>query len=431
MACRLALVPRSEALQGPLVRALGMALVLVTAASVGIVLSRTLEFNGGNAATLLADLRPALLATHFGHLWRWRIPALAALWLAWWWAHRSGTAWNGWLMALALAAIVLTRSNTGHPADAGDFTLAAWADWLHMLGAAAWVGSLFGMSLVVFPRLLRRGRDGLDPAAIIFQRLSTLSGIALAVLLAGGIYNAVAQLGSVAALWTSRFGVILDVKIALVLAMIAIGAHNRYVLLPRLLNAAAPNDPYPPLGSLDATPASGADAAVRRCARAVLVESVLGIAAIGAAACLVHAMPPADMGAPMAAQALRDQGPSAGSAVAAQRASCAASCRLAAANAAAPPSASGVAAATRTRTGSCASTRLSWLSMRVAVPWMTAALCPAAVNAWLKSSMRRCRLTSATTGSRGPTTACHAPVAAHAPWMIGSSKLTGGATQSA
>lgn len=198
-------------------------------------------------------------------------------------------------MALALAAIVITRSNTGHPADDGDFTIAVWVDWLHALGAGAWVGSLFGMTLVVFPRLLQRGPEAIEPAADIFQRLSTLCGVALAVLLAAGIYSAIGQLGTFAALWTSRYGLTLDVKIALVLVMIAIGAHNRYVKLPHLLSAAAPDDPYPPAGTSIRVPASPTNMPVRSCACSVLAESLLGLAVIGAAAYLIHSMPPSDM----------------------------------------------------------------------------------------------------------------------------------------
>ncbi len=286
-------------MQRALARALTVALALLTAASFGILLSRTLEMSGGVWPALLPDMWLALTVTHFGHIWWWRIPALALLWLTcgWTW-RRKGQGWTVWIMALALATIAITRSDTGHPADNGDFTLAVWADWLHLLAAGAWVGSLFGTSLVVFPHLLRMGERANTSAAAIFQRLSTLSGIALAGLLAGGIYNAVQQLGAFASLWTTRYGVILDIKIAIVLVMIAIGAHNRYIKLPRLLRTAAAR----------AQPTKFD--AVRTCARAVLAESLLGIAVIGAAACLIHSMPPVDVRAlPAAMQASTPHAP--------------------------------------------------------------------------------------------------------------------------
>lgn len=282
-------------MQRALVRVLCVALMLVTVTSFSTLLSRTLEMNGYAWGAVWADFRPALQVTHFGRIWRWRIPALVVLWLGWGWSrHGNGHPRANWIMALALAAIVLTRSDTGHPADQGDFTADVWVDWLHMLAAGTWVGSLFGMSLVVYPRLLHVRDHALVPAAAIFRRLSTLSGIALAVVVAAGIYSAIQLLGGFAGLWTSRFGIILDVKVAIVIGMIGFGAHNRYIKLPRLLRRASGG--IQPRGDATGGPsASGRAGIVRSCARAVLVESVLGIAVIGAAACLIHAMPPADV----------------------------------------------------------------------------------------------------------------------------------------
>jgi putative copper resistance protein D len=279
-------------------RLLGISIALMTLAAFGILLSRTLELNGGAWSTLFADMRVAVLVTHFGHIWVWRIPALALLWLAWLWSRRHpAQAWTGWLMGLALAAIALTRSNTGHPADHGDFLIPVWIDWLHILAAGTWVGSLFGMTLAVFPHLLRQGAHALADTAAVFQRLSTLSGIALAVLLACGIYNVTQQLGPVSALWTSRYGITLDIKLALVLSMILIGAHNRYWKLPRLRACAGlPGTRAWLSGWLhrhDDAQTSAGDV-MRSCARAVLLEVLLGLAVIGATGVLIHQMPPAD-----------------------------------------------------------------------------------------------------------------------------------------
>lgn len=309
LACRIIVLPRATdgALLQRLQRATGVTLALLTLASFGILLSRTLELNGGAWATLWHDMRVALAVTHFGHVWLWRVPALIVAWLAWLITSRRQR--DAWIMLLALAVIAFTRSATGHPADHGDFTLAVWVDWLHILAAGAWVGSLFAMSLVVFPRLVASGDRATRAGVTIFQRLSTLSGAALGVLLAAGIYNACTQLGGVASLWTSRYGVVLDVKLAIVLAMIVMGAHNRYIKLPRLLASAGQRVQPPGMGRWLPAPVRRPrtrhpGAVLRTCARAVLIESLLGLAVIGATATLIHAMPPADM-RPMAAPASR------------------------------------------------------------------------------------------------------------------------------
>ena len=303
LACRLAVLSHernAEAGRSTL-HLLGGAVALVTLASFGILLSRTLELNGGAWHSLFADMRLALTVTHFGHVWLWRIPALVLLWLAWGWHLRwQRHTWTDGLMMIAVAGIALTRSQTGHPGDHGDFMLSVWVDWGHLLAAGTWVGSLFAMSLAVFPNLLRAGEHAVTSTAAMFQRLSTLSGVALAVLVTCGIYNAVHQLGSVSALWTSHYGVTLDIKLLVVLTMIALGAHNRYVQLPRLLRGGGPSVPvswfgnaFRRLGSRGKTAPTGA-AAVRQCARVILIESLLGLAVIVTTSVLLHAMPPAD-----------------------------------------------------------------------------------------------------------------------------------------
>lgn len=304
LACGLAIVPRDDdaGLRGRLLQALGAALALLTLSSFGILLSRTLELNGDTWGTLWHDMRLALAVTHFGHVWWWRVPALAVAWLAWAWALRARGRSQAWVMALAVAAIALTRSETGHPADHGNFTIAVWVDWLHLLAAGTWVGSVLGMSVVVFPHLVRSAERSVARTAEIFQRLSTLSGVALVVLVACGIYNVVEQLGGAASLWTSRYGAALDVKLAIVLAMILIGAHNRYFKLPRLLDRAGLRADHGPIarilraGTGDPETRGGDGAAVvRACARAVLIEAGLGLAVVAATAVLIHQMPPADV----------------------------------------------------------------------------------------------------------------------------------------
>ena len=303
LACGMAVLPGNadRALVRATTRLLGITIALSTLAAFGILLSRTLEMNGGAWLTLFPDVWLALTVTHFGKVWLWCIPALAVLWLAWGWSRRHPDhLWTGWLMALAIATIAMTRSETGHPADHGDFMLAVWVDWAHILAAGTWVGSLFGMSLAVFPKLRREGERSIEHAARMFQRLSTLSGAALAVLLACGIYNAIEQLRSFEAMWTTRYGVILDIKLAIVLTMIAIGAHNRYSKLPRLRQAAGLPANLSWGDRLfshlpQATARQDHRRILRDCARAVWLESLLGVAVIGATAVLIHAIPPADM----------------------------------------------------------------------------------------------------------------------------------------
>ena len=302
LACRLGIFPGAadDTIMRRLRIATGWTLALLTLASLGILVSRTLEMNGGRWSILAADVALVLTATHYGHVWVWRIPTLVVCWVAWAWKRRhADRVVVPWGMALAVAVIVMTRSDTGHMADHGDLALAVWVDWLHVLAAGAWIGSVSGVSLVAFPHWLRAGERSLRDAAVMFQHLSTLSGVALALVVACGIYSTTRLLGSVDNLFTTSFGINLGIKLLIVLALILIGAHNRYVKLPRLLASAGIAQPLPTiarwLGVHQHDTIHDPMRALQSCARAVCVESLLGLGVIGATGLLIHQMPPADM----------------------------------------------------------------------------------------------------------------------------------------
>ena len=229
---------------------------------------------------------------------------MALLWYGW---RKIGQhqrrAWPAWLMVAAAAAIALTRSETGHPADNGDFTLAVWVDWVHLLAGSAWVGSLLGMSLAVFPQLLAQAQKPPLLAAEIFERLSRLAGFALGAVLLTGAYTAWHELGSWESLWDSQYGRILTVKLLLVAGMIALGARNRYGHLPNLQRLSrrsshrlrllrhfgTANDKHNKVTRPSEEPA------VRACFRTVNVEGLLGLGVILAASALLHSMPASEM----------------------------------------------------------------------------------------------------------------------------------------
>ena len=299
LACWLVVLPRGPVarVDAAMSRLLGIAAALLTASSIGILAARTLEMEGGHWAILPATLPLVLKVTHYGHVWLFRLPALVLLWLGWFQlGRRERRAWPAWLMLVAVAGIALTRSETGHPADHGDFTLAVWIDWVHLLAGSAWVGSLFGMSLAVFPQLLSGEPDPAPRAAEIFGRLSRLAGLALGVVVLSGVYTAWHELGTWHGLWDSQYGRTLLVKLLLVAGMIGLGARNRYGHLPRLqaLSGRPPRLRFFRIGAESGAAVQPA-AAVRDCSRTVSIEALLGLAVIAAASALLHRMPPADM----------------------------------------------------------------------------------------------------------------------------------------
>jgi copper transport protein len=130
-------------------------------------------------------------------------------------------------VAVPLAVVVAAAASFGgHPATFGAVSLVA--DTLHVLGASTWVGGLAVFAWAVL-------RDG--DAARVRPALAAFSTTALAGASVSGLTGVVqAQriLGGFGALTTTRYGVTLMVKVAVLAAVAVLGARNWQQLTPRL-----------------------------------------------------------------------------------------------------------------------------------------------------------------------------------------------------
>jgi len=122
-----------------------------------------------------------------------------------------------------LAALWLgLRSFQGHPGAHG--TWPATVDWLHLLAAVSWLGSLVQFALL---------RGTVPPhVAVRVRRLATISVVAL---VPAGIYGALLHIPSVDRLFHSPYGRTLLVKLTLVAVLLVLGAANHFRYVPRLL----------------------------------------------------------------------------------------------------------------------------------------------------------------------------------------------------
>jgi putative copper resistance protein D len=178
-------------------------------------------------------------------------------------------------ICLALAGVALARSNGGHPVDAGLFSLPVWADWVHLLAISAWVGLVLVTTYVVAPRFLNApGSERVNSAAYI-QSLSDAATVALIILFLTGAYNGWRGVRSPGDLLESGYGQILLLKLALVFVAAALGGHNRFFEMPKLLASlkdASSTSPVKPL---------------KRFATVLHIESVVLAGVLAAAAVLV------------------------------------------------------------------------------------------------------------------------------------------------
>ncbi|GIG38095.1 cytochrome c oxidase assembly protein [Cellulomonas pakistanensis] len=129
-----------------------------------------------------------------------------------------GTAWIAGLVLVAL----WQSAQTGHAAGAASHDLATSSMFLHLVGAALWIGTLLALS----PLAHRLGAD-LAPAV---ARFSVIAAWCFAAVAVSGTVNSIVRLGSWED-WTTRYGVLLLVKITLfgVLGLLGL-AHRRRVV---------------------------------------------------------------------------------------------------------------------------------------------------------------------------------------------------------
>lgn len=136
-------------------------------------------------------------------------------------ATPTGAAWAG---ALALVAL-WQLGQTGHAAGAVSHDVATSAMVLHLVAAAVWIGALAALAVLV-----RRLGTDVVPAV---GRYSVVAGWCVAGVAVSGVVNSVVRLGGLDGLST-RYGVLLVVKVLLFGALALLGLVHRRLTVPRL-----------------------------------------------------------------------------------------------------------------------------------------------------------------------------------------------------
>jgi copper resistance protein D len=218
--------------------------------------------------------RAVLFETEFGRVWQLRLGltvltfALVAFTLAQDQMRREP------LLVLWLLSLVLLVSLAwiSHAAAASVQPLGLLGDALHLCAAGAWIGGL--APLAIFLTRARASFTLGECAAPVLKRFSTLSLSCVSVLAGSGISNSWLLVGSIHALFMTRYGWLLLFKLTLFGILVGFGARNRLVIKTKLLNAPASSD------------------LLTQLRRNVICEACLGLAVVIIVACL-GATPPA------------------------------------------------------------------------------------------------------------------------------------------
>lgn len=214
-----------------------------------------------------------LLASDWGMRWRWAVAGASAVLVAF--AVRP-------LRALAYGITPILAAYpafSGHAAASGSWTpLAIPADWLHVVAAGTWMGSLT-LLVLTRPRAPAGASASTDsgesmPRPLLLEHLPRFSMVArwsVAVLLLTGGFASWLHLPGPLALWVHPYGRILALKLFLVGGLLAMGAWNWKVL----------------------TPAAHTPEGAARLLRSARVEALVGVAVMVVTGWLTGTAPPA------------------------------------------------------------------------------------------------------------------------------------------
>jgi putative copper resistance protein D len=221
-----------------------------------------------------------LSQTDFGNNWLLRFAMaclLGGLFVHFLPAKGVASLWLKTVTGLLAAAFVGTLAFAGHAigGEGIEGVVHPAADVLHLIAAAAWVGALVPLALL----LTMTGEDAgsLAIARTATLRFSTLGIVCVATLLLTGVVNSWYLVGSVSALTGTRYGQLLLCKLALFAAMVGIAAVNWSQLTPRLVQNAD---------------VLGAQRARRQLHRNAAIEAAMG-AVIIAIVAVLGTLPPA------------------------------------------------------------------------------------------------------------------------------------------
>jgi copper transport protein len=184
---------------------------------------------------LSSEFVQAVLASNWGRGWKRQMAAALAGCVGFGFARKWNTGWG--VAVLAALGTALTTGMTGHAATA-EAGRAGWVvDAIHVGAGGIWLGGLAIILLAGLPACLTLPESDRRKAHRLLVGLFSSRALVVApVTVVFGVWLAVEYLGWTwpIAMFGSRYGGALAVKIALVLVVGALGAYNWRIVQPRL-----------------------------------------------------------------------------------------------------------------------------------------------------------------------------------------------------
>ena len=210
------------------------AAAIVCAATLLRVWTHSVSAFGLDESASAESLRTIALQSRWGAQWRWQGAAAVALLIAA--AANRARRTGAWPIAsLAVLAFCVTVPLVGHAS--GD-PLHVTLHTIHLLGAGVWVGTLAAVLIVARDAPIR---------LTLLRRFAPIAMSGAAMLAGAGLVMSWWYLGVFSNLWTTGYGGMLALKVALVGCVAACGGVNWQTLR----GAAAPDDRWRPIVAME------------------------------------------------------------------------------------------------------------------------------------------------------------------------------------
>jgi copper transport protein len=180
------------------------------------------------------------------------------------------------VVGAGLVAVAYTFSDAGHGATTNPSWVSVPVDMLHVLSMAVWLGGLIMLVAAVLPR---REPDELREVLPVFSRVAM---IAVTLLAASGTYAAFRGIGTVNAIFTTTYGLLIVAKVALLVGILAVANLSRRLVRRRTVAYAATE-----AALAEPVLDDPREFETERLRRAVFVEALIGLIVLGCTAVLV------------------------------------------------------------------------------------------------------------------------------------------------
>lgn len=203
-----------------------------------LLLIATIESALWQSASAGGDLLTLLLNTRYGVLFWLRL--LLLMLIARLLSARSSRYW--WLVGTILGAALLLATSLGsHAAATTEPLIPLIADWFHLLFMSLWIGGL--AALLVTLRRIRSLPASTKATAILVSKFSQLATVCVVGLAITGAFQVFYEIGDLANLIDTPYGLALLAKLGLLLPLLGLGALNLLLIRRRLLQAISAADP--------------------------------------------------------------------------------------------------------------------------------------------------------------------------------------------